>query len=641
MKILIFLLLLCSLITQAAEKKDFPEKNLLTTLCNEGILKEELCQPQAFTPVPKAGENYWNDSIPEVMRSSYIHLAEQFLNSSWTTMPAMIFSEFRTNGNRINFEQLSFLKRKQLAILVMGEIMENKGRFMPDIINGLWSICEETWWGIPAHYGPKIPIPEDQTIDLFNAETAGLMAWSNYMLREKLNTFSPLISKRIDQEIERRILLPALQNKYWWKTAGMNWNPWICSNWLSCVLLSETNRERQLKGVKAIMECLDHFINAYPEDGGCDEGPGYWDRAAASLSENLIILRQATNGIINLSEIPKIKNMGNFVYKTYIGNGYAVNFADASNHATQDINAIYPFALYIHDPVMAQYAAFIAHEKNYFTTPATLYEHCGNYPGVARELRLLSELNSLRLEKPKEALIAGAWLPDLQVMTARSIPGSTKGFYLAAKGGHNGESHNHNDVGNFIVYYNGEPVLIDVGVGTYTAQTFSGGRYGIWTMQSGYHNLPKINGTDQKDGKQYKARNVSYKNNGKRVSFSLDIARAYPEEAKVESWIRTFRFERNKRIDITEEYRLKEYIVPTEIILLACGKPQLTNKGILLTGKGGNCTLILDGNLVPSIETIEIDDAKLRKNWGERIWRIHLQVRNPSLIGNLKYSLIQ
>lgn len=632
-------MLACTLAIHATGKTIFPEKKILVTVCDEETLKDKLCRPQAFSDVPKAGASYWKDSIPEDMRKSYIRSAEKYLNASWPTMPATVFSQFRTNGNRVNFEQLSFRKREQLTLLVMGEIMEDKGRFLPDIINGLWSICEETWWGIPAHYGPKLPVPEDQSVDLFNAETAGMMAWTNYMLREKLTNFSPLIPKRIDAEINRRILKPVLETNYWWKTAGMNWNPWICSNWLACILLSETDRARQLAGVQAVLQCLDHFIDAYPDDGGCDEGPGYWDHAAASLCENLILLSQATGGAINLASVPKIQNMGSFLYKTYIGNGYAVNFADASNRAVIDLNSIYPFARYINDPVMREYAAFIAKEKEFFSDPGKLYEHCGNYPGIARELRLLTHLNDLRQEKPQEALIAGAWLPDLQVLTARSRKGSLEGFYLAAKGGHNDESHNHNDVGSFIVYQNGEPLLIDVGVGTYTAQTFSGGRYAIWTMQSGYHNLPKINGTDQKEGKMFKARNVQYKDNGKQVRFSLDIAGAYPPEAKVDTWIRSFRFERNKEIEITEEYTLKEYAGPTEIMLLTCAEPTITKEGIVLVGKGGTSTLRFAPSLTPTIEEIEINDARLLKSWEKRIWRIRLHVGNQATSGKIKYVI--
>ena len=39
-----------------------------------------------------------------------------------------------------------------------------------------------------------------------------------------------------------------------------------------------------------------------------------------------------------------------------------------------------------------------------------------------------------------------SWLPDTGVLTAREREGDTAGLFLAAKAGHNDESHNHNDV---------------------------------------------------------------------------------------------------------------------------------------------------------------------------------------------------
>ena len=52
-----------------------------------------------------------------------------------------------------------------------------------------------------------------------------------------------------------------------------NWNPWICSNWLTCTLLMEQDPDRRVRSVEKILRCLDNFLNPYPKDGGCDEGP--------------------------------------------------------------------------------------------------------------------------------------------------------------------------------------------------------------------------------------------------------------------------------------------------------------------------------------------------------------------------------
>lgn len=94
----------------------------------------------------------------------------------------------------------------------------------------------------------------------------------------------------------------------------------------------------------------------------------------------------------------------------------------------------------------------------------------------------------------------------------RSEKGSSKGVFLSAKGGHNGESHGHNNVGNFVLYLDGKPGLIDVGVATYSAKTFSKERYNLWYMQSQWHNVPTINSYMQPPGAQYKAQKVIFIN---------------------------------------------------------------------------------------------------------------------------------
>ena len=224
------------------------------------------------------------------VRDSYVRYGEQYAGKPWLSPSAQLFSEFKTNGNRTRYEAATFAKRRQLAALVMAEVAEGKGRFMGDIIDGLMSTLEETWWGLPAHYGTKIMRPEDQNVDLFNAETAGLVAWTKRALAKQLEDFSPLLVKRIDSEMERRILVPALEHDYWWKRAGMNWNPWICSNWAVSVRECEHDSVRAAKAYAQIEAAMKCFVDAYPDDGGCDEGPTYWDRAAASLYDCMYLI---------------------------------------------------------------------------------------------------------------------------------------------------------------------------------------------------------------------------------------------------------------------------------------------------------------------------------------------------------------
>ena len=132
-------------------------------------------------------------------------------------MPAVRFMDFKRNGNRSEFEKLHFKRREVLASLVLAEYMEGKGRFLDQVINGIWAICEETFWGVSAHNStsryPKAPLPDvnEPIIDLFAGETAGLLSWTYYLLKSRLDNITPLICERIETEIKGGFLIPILK----------------------------------------------------------------------------------------------------------------------------------------------------------------------------------------------------------------------------------------------------------------------------------------------------------------------------------------------------------------------------------------------------------------------------------------------
>jgi hypothetical protein len=408
-----------------------------------------------------------------------------------------------------------------------------------------------------------------------------------------------------------------------------NWNPWICSNWLAAVLILEKNEARRVQSIHKILQCLDNFLNPYPKDGGCDEGPGYWDRAGGSLFDCLELLQSASAGKIDIFDRPLIKEIGKYITKAYICHPYFINFADAAARINASASLIFRYGKNIGDEDMMGFGAFLADKqglgKDYIR---------GSFGSLGRVLPTLFQLEKLLEAESREPLVRDAWLPELQVMAARSVEGSNKGFYVAAKGGHNAESHNHNDVGNFIVYADGYPVFIDVGVETYTAKTFSNRRYEIWTMQSAFHNLPTINGFMQKNGRDYRAKGVRYKAMEKSATFSLDISPAYPEEAKVRSWIRTITLNRGKNVVIHDKYQLGEATQKLQMTLMSWRKPVLGKEGeINLESPEGIPDLepivvrYEKKKFVANVEAIPLEDARLRTSWGRQLYKVVLTAK--------------
>jgi hypothetical protein len=605
---------------------------------------------QSWHPYPSLFDQGKWAEVQESLKDFYIRNATQSLGKPWEILPAAYFLDFVKTGNRSRYEGVYFERRKRLAGLVMAEVLENKGRFVNDIADGIWAICEETFWGVPAHTGLQkkgsgLPDVTEPTIDLFAAETGSLLAWTSYLLADKLDEVSSLLKERIYFEEDRRIITPYLaRSDFWWMgfnpgVSVNNWNPWINSNVLNIVLFLEKNETRRAQVVHKSMQSVDIFMNSYPDDGGCDEGPGYWSKAGGSLFDYLDLLLRATDGKINIFNEPLVRKIGQFIYKAWIHDDYYINFADASAINQPEAGLIYRFGKRINDPVMIGFGAFLAHRQNIGKSV--------DVPEEGSLIRFIPDLlatNDLLAEKPVEPYISDFWLPGLQIMAARSYPDSDKDIYFAAKGGHNAESHNHNDVGNFIVYAEGRPILIDIGVETYTAKTFSTDRYDIWTMQSQYHNLPTINGFQQKDGKEYHAENQRFSSNSKQVSYSLDIAKAYPTEACVVSWQRKIVLDRGKKLSLTEKYQLGQWKKPVRVNFLTVFYVDTSRPGhIILTNKHDSLMvyeMIYDpGKFKVIAEEKEITDNMLKTVWGISLTRIVLISVDQSLKGQYQVVL--
>ena len=603
--------------------------NLLSGAYTPARLAAILLPREQWRPFPAAADRAAWEGLPPDARTALIDSGARQLNSEWPPLPATLLLGYVRTGNRSNYERVRGVRRDRLRELVIAECLEGQGRFVDDIVNGAWTTCEETFWGVPAHLsmqkaGSGLPDAAEPIVDLFAAETASLLAWTDYLVGPQLDKVSRLIRERIRLEVDRRILTPSLERDdfSWMGFAGRqvnNWNPWISSNWLTSALLLERDGKRRCAAVHKILRVLDNFLGSYHEDGGCDEGPGYWDRAGGSLFDCLELLHSASRGALDFYQVPLVQEIGRYIYRVHIKDNYFINFADASARVNLWGDLVFRYGQRVGDRRMEALGAFSAARQR---------EGFGRAGSIGRQLPALFNLAVFRKAPASEPLLRDAWMPGIQVMAARLKEGSAEGLYLAAQGGHNAESHNHNDVGNFVVYAGGKPLFIDVGVETYTAKTFSSQRYEIWTMQSAYHNLPTIDGVMQRAGREYAASEVAYRSDDRAAEFSLNIARAYPPEAGLDFWKRTLRLDRvKKQVEVLDSYALKK---PAAKITLSL----MTPLKVVQSGSGeldlGIARLLYDGRaLAATTEEIRVEDGRLRSVWGDRLYRIQLTAERP------------
>jgi hypothetical protein len=473
-----------------------------------------------------------------------------------------------------------------------------------------------------------LPDAAEPVVDLFAAETSAQLAWTWYLLGPALDGVSKLVRPRIVAECRRRMLDPChTRDDFGWMGLAANlnrsmnnWTPWICSNWLTTLLLLEEDPKRRAADAAKTALSLDRFLDSYHDDGGCDEGPGYWGRAGASLYDCLELLHSASRGAIDFYREPLVRNIGRYVVNAHIHDDWYTNFADASAKVRPSGFLVWHYGRRVGDADMQALGAWLASRER---------AQRGLSDSFGRALPALFLSAGIEKTPARQPRLRDAWMPGIQVMTARVTAGSPKGLYLAAQGGHNAESHNHNDVGNFMVYADGEPLLIDAGVDTYTAKTFSSRRYEIWTMQSAYHNLPTIGGVMQGAGRQFEATKVGYRAGDDGAEMTLSLAKAYPQEAGIREWMRTLRLDRrSSEVTIRDQYSLTKAPAEITLTLMSAREPK-PSAGVIEYGIG---RVRFDAKVfTPKVEEIKLDEGRLRSVWGPRLWRTLLVAARPPL----------
>lgn len=604
-----------------------------------------------FAPYPKACEREaWNELDSETS-NELIKRGEAFLGFEYPYLKATDFIEFSRTGNRVHYEDKLFIKRKALDALVLAECVEHSGRFMDDIINGIFAICDETAWQLPAHNSyirnsPQLILPDvtNPVIELFSCEAASVLATAYYLLKDELDSVSPFICSRIFYEVKRRVITPYLTKHFWWmgkvKEEMCNWTIWCTQNILLSAFFLPFSENTRQKVFKKACASTDFFLKDYGDDGCCDEGAQYYRHAGLCLFQTLDILCRITDDYFaSLWDNEKIKNIALYILNVHVDDKYYINFADCSPIAGRAGVREYLFGKACGLSNLAEFAAL-----DYKRNPDKFQPDENNLYYRLQEIftrrAILSEDTGAPIFHPPVFYSSvGLWIARNDSYTA------------AAKCGDNNDSHNHNDTGSVTLYKNGQPLLVDIGVESYTGKTFSAQRYEIWTMQSDYHNLPTINGSMQMNGAEYHATEVSHSFTEDGGKISMDIAGAYPAEACIEKYLRSVTLSESGLV-LSDSWSFKDgehhpvilNFITYEKPVLSSGNPSVLNIGELGTlevnvatadglGDAENNGTELNGTKAAAsalaqitVEELPITDARLMQCWKHSLYRIRIAV---------------
>lgn len=569
----------------------------------------------------------------KVKSQKFIEYTTQNINdfSDFKMLTATMYMRFCRDGNRSEYDNEYHKRRAALVFYILLEAFENQSKYMDRIVDIVWMILDENTWALPAHgylsrEADALPQNYDYSVDLYAAETGSILCFAYAVLKERFNKISNNINTRILREVKERITdMYLLHNDYWWmglENGGHlnNWNPWINSNILIVAPFVCTKEENNAIIFK-VMKSLDKYITDYPDDGACDEGASYWFSSSLRFVEAIYFLYKYSAGTVDLRRNPKIKNMFRYIFDLYIGAGRVVSFADSSAWIYNNYGIICEMAEFLEDNKMKSFS----YELMGLKRNNDIYD-------LKNPLRLLARLKvDTNTDKMKYEDVAkrSSYYESIEVMT-ESLD---NGLFLAAKGGNNAESHNHNDIGNFIIYKNRIPFIIDTGNVSYTKSSFGNERYSIWTNVSQYHNLPTIGKMNQKDGKDYAASDIVYADK----KFSVNIRNAYENRENIKYFVRHFDFS-GENIKIKDEFQFKNK--ESVIFNFMCAvKPFLDNDMFVFTNSNETLKMKFEKNIF-DIETEEIKhgDKNLENSWGDVIYRLKMSLKEKCKSGEIYWE---
>ena len=609
------------------------------------------------TSVPDVRDrDVWELADPAT-RAMVLSEAETAAGRPVPVLPASGWARTFRDGVRTEHEDAARELRERVTLFVLASVLTGEvapadaepGQtpFLDAAVDGLVALAEATTWCWAPHDGHAaarrevLADPDDPYLDLGAAEVASLFAWADHVLGPHFDIRAPGLRRRLRREVDLRVLMPfeRIRDWHWLGLHGdaHNWNPWIHGAVLAAALLLTEDEERRGRLVRLVVEGLDHYVAVLPDDGGIDEGVAYWWHGACRLLEALDLLAEAGGPALDARDLPVLAPLIRFPHRMHLGGDAYVNAGDAPARlpGDQPWHVLHRWGERLDDAGVRAHAVSRAREFAGIVRPRA---------GLGRALAGLAEPHwrEAVAADPADTWLAGEeWLPRVQVLVARETAGTANGLTMAVKAGHNGERHNHLDVGSYWVALDGVPVVADVGQPTYTAASFGPDRYQAWPLSSAWHNVPEPE-AEQVPGAAHGARDVRVDLRASGAVLRADLAGAYPA-GLLRYWTRSVRLTRaagDLPAYVLVEDAWPDHFGPVRLRHVLAGDVELADGSALVYHDGVVLRLSWDAALAGvELEHRPLTDALLRAAWGERLNRLTLLVTEPVREGPFRVRL--
>jgi hypothetical protein len=488
----------------------------------------------AFAPFPLSGSAEWNAlkaRLGDAALADLLAAAGRDDRAPIPALPAQLYHEFRETGRREGYEDAQRDRRNMLYRLTLAEWLEARGRFLPALEALAWARLEETNWAWPAH-ARDLDRPDRPTLDLAAAMTALDLAEMDYLIGDRL---SANLRARLRVEVERRAIGAFLdRDDHWWlhTTPDRQVNNWtaVCvAGVVGAALYLETDSARLARIVTRGLHSLADYLETFDGQGGSTEGPDYWTYGFGNYVVLAHLLHARSGGAIDLLAGEFVRDIAQFPLRTMLALGIWVSFSDSDNNPVFHPGLLSHLAGHLDLPGLRGLGMtndFAVSAFNQFCWPLRQYA----WP----------------LPDQNDPAAPGShdWYGEMGWMISRLDPSNRDALCLAAKGGHNDEMHNQNDIGSFMVVSGGKVVLTDPGRGRYSKAYFGPERYANLMASSRGHSVPLVNGFEQAEGRAHAATVLDHMHGPDGDRLELEMAGAYPAGARLRSLRRSLTLDR-------------------------------------------------------------------------------------------------
>ena len=389
-----------------------------------------------------------------------------------------------------------------------------------------------------------------------NARWARLFAFAYGELTEAKGRFLPALAETLDDLCAQPTWVLSAHDRDLANLEGRaisidlasNWNPVCHAGAVGATLaLPGTTAAERDAAIAFAKRCQPRYLRGFSDEGWTPEGIAYWNYGFGNFAALAEIVRRATDGREDWLAWPEARAPALLTPRLRLDGDVFPTLSDTAADMAPD-----PFV-----------AFFVA---------TRLGE--GGVPPPPRDGALPFPHAFLLTPSAAASAAAGAslppivWLPKAQLLIGRA---PAMAFFAA--GGHNGVSHNHNDLGVFGVAVGGVSVLADLGGESYSARTFSSKRYDSPLLNSWGHAVPRPAETLQAAGKAAAAKTRAFEEEagGGRIRWELDLTAAYPK-AGLRSLTREFVWEpAQPALTVTDRYAFAEGARPFESALVGWG----------------------------------------------------------------------